>query len=627
MVNDATRRRLAAILIADAVGYSSLMARDEERALALLKERKAALERLIEAAGGRVFGGAGDSVVAELPSAQAAVRCALLCQEEVARLNATSSDLRLEFRIGINIGDVLVEADNLFGDGVNICERLQSIAKPGGICISASVHDQVQGKVPTGFEDMGLRQLKNIPHAVHCYQLVPTGAASASLEAGKATGLDRGATGSLMAAMTSQRSLLLVAVLLLAVGALAVPLLRLGKSPAIPPLPISASHPTIAVLPFRNLSGDAQQDYLCDGLTDEIIAGLGRFSSLVVLSRNASLQYQGRSEEMSRSLGVRYLVDGSMMRQGGRIRVSASLTDAGSKQQLWSKSYDEAFSDIFAVEDNITRSIVGALAIQVSRVEQQRVLRKPPGDLSAYDLLLKGRALTQRPDRRQNLEARRLLEQAVALDGSYAPAQAALGWTYYFEATYGWAEFVGDALGKAESYAERTVALDPDLTEGHQLLAFVYLARREYRRAKEQTETALRLNPSDPYSYASLGGILLWTGDAKGTIAAMETALKLDPQLQWDFLYALGLAYVLDRRYEDAIRTLEPLADTATDFSPWVGLAAAYAETGRSADADRARANVLRLWPFFKVQQFVEQFDDDRARDAMAASLRKAGLR
>jgi adenylate cyclase len=251
----------------------------------------------------------------------------------------------------------------------------------------------------------------------------------------------------------------------------------------------------------------------------------------------------------------------------------------------------------------------------------------PLENMNAYDLLLKGRALLTKPDRGTNSEARALFEQALKLDDRYAAAYAALGWTYYIEASAGWTEFTGDSLDKAAELGTKAAALDPNLAQAHQLLGFVYLARREYQRAKDHTERALELNPSDPYSYATYGGILLWLGDAKGTIKAMETAVKFDPHLDWEFLYVLGFGYFLDQRYGDAARVLEPISDASSDdYSVWLGLAATYAQQGRNDDAKRAAANVLRKWPFFRVQPFVDQLTDPKAQQFMADSLRKAGL-
>jgi TolB-like protein len=320
------------------------------------------------------------------------------------------------------------------------------------------------------------------------------------------------------------------------------------------------------------LSGDSSQEYLGDGVTDEIIAGIGRFPELTVLSRHASTPYQDKGDDMQRALGVRYVVDGNIARQNDRIRVTATLTDAQTSQLLWSQSYDQMFTDIFTVENNITRAIVGSLSIPLTRIEQSRSQRVPPENMNAYDLLLKGRALVYRANPSTNGEARTLFEQALKLDDKFAPAYASLGWTYYHEASNGWTEFTaGDSLSVAAELGLKAVALDPNLAEAHQLLGFVYLARREYQQAKDQTERALELKPSDPYSYATYAGILLWMGDAKGTIRAMETAVKFDPHLEWTFLYVLGFGYFLDQRYADAARVLEPIADASSDdYSAWL---------------------------------------------------------
>jgi len=375
-------------------------------------------------------------------------------------------------------------------------------------------------------------------------------------------------------------------------------------------VPIEESGPpTVAVLPFANLSGDQSQDYFSDGITRDIIASLGRFSDLAVLSSNATAKFKGSpadSVDLHQKLGARYVVVGSVRRSDDRLRVSVDLTDTDKSLQLWSKQFERKLTDIFAVQDEITRDITGALAIKLTRIELDRALAKETLHLDAYDYYLRGLHLMSIGGRSDVLDARAMFEKAISLDPRYATAISALGWTYHFEATAGWTEFASDSLEKAETLARKALSLSPELGEAHQLLGFVYLSRGEYDRALVEVRRAIEINPSDSYSYASLGTALTYSGDAPGAIAALERARLFDPTLQSN-LSSLGFAYYLAGRYDEAVAVLEPLARSNPDFTAYAGLAAAYAELGRMPDAERAAGEVKRLWPFFEVDQFVRQ--------------------
>jgi TolB-like protein/class 3 adenylate cyclase/Flp pilus assembly protein TadD len=606
-------RKLAAILIADAVGYSRLMGADEEGALTALKASRATIEPLIAERDGRIFGGAGDSIVAEFPSAVGALTSAMAIQEALAAPGGTA----MQFRIGINVGDVMIEGDNLYGDGVNVTERLQGLAEPGGICISASVHEQVRDRFPNRFVDLGEQQVKNIARAVRAYKVGPAGAP--------------------VAAKIPRRPWLYgAAAALLAILALAAYYgLPRTTAPMIAETPQSqqsadiSGPPIIAVLPFANLSGDPDQNYFSDGLTEDIILALGRFSNISVISKNAVFRNQGQPVDMNEikeTLKPRYILEGSVRKSGDQVRIGAQLTDTMHNLLIWSEQYDRQLSDIFAVQDEITRSIVGTLAIKISRIEEERVSSKPTDNLDAYDYLLRGRAFLARRERADNITARSLFEQALKLDPDYAEAHVALGFTYHNEVTSGWVEFLADSNRKAEQAALTAMRLDPELSEPHQLLGLVYLARNEYDRAQVQLQRAIELNPSDAYSYATAGAILVWVGEAEEAIRMIETARRFDPLLQWRFLYQLGFAHFLIGQYEEAVRLLEPISPPGSDYMGFVGLAASYAMLGRDEEARQAAAEVKRRWPFFEVESFVDQWAEPEARAKMAEGLRRAGL-
>ncbi len=616
MEDHSSLRKLAAILIADAVGFSRQMGKDEERTLRALHARRDLIEREIGAYHGRVFGGAGDSVVAEFPSAVDALKAALEIQRSIAALDhAAPEEERMPFRIGINLGDVIVEAQNLYGEGINIAERLQTLAEPGGICISGSVREQVRDKFDFDFIDLGTKQLKNIARPIQVFFVPAVGGKARPARIFGRTGRHSWYRLGIAGAM--------VAVALAVVGTAI--FLRPPEHAAYN----GSGQPIIAVLPFANLSGDKEQDYFSDGITEDIVAALGRFSDLSVLASAATARFKNNTGDLAdlpQKLGVRYVVRGSVRRSGDRIRVSVDLTDTDTDIHLWTRQFDRELTDIFALQDEITRNITGALAIKLSRIEQDRALQKGTQSLDAYDYFLRGRAHLATGGRAEVLAARAIFEKAIELDPRYAGAISALGETYLLEANQGWSEFIGDALKQAEALGRQALSLSPELTDAHQLLAYVYLARGEYDRAILETNRAIEINPSDAYGYASLGSMLMWAGDANGAIAAVEKARLFDPTLPPDHVSVLGFAYFLAGRYEEAVATLEPLAGGEATYFVFAGLAATYAQIGRAPDAKRAADEVTRRWPFFKTALFVEQWRDDKSRKLVADGLIKAGL-
>jgi TolB-like protein/Flp pilus assembly protein TadD len=390
--------------------------------------------------------------------------------------------------------------------------------------------------------------------------------------------------------------------------------------------------PAIAVLPFANLSNDATQNYFSDGLTEDLIAALGRFSGLAVIARSAVSQFKGRvptQDEIIRTLKVDYLVESSVRKSGDQVRVTAQLTDVRTGVNLWSGRFDGEIKDVFALQDEITRRIASALAIRVSQSEQKRALAKPTGSLAAYDLLLRGRERLAQRTRVANREARRLFERALAMDPRYAPAHAAVGWTYFEEAKSGWTEFLDDAITRAESAARAAIALDPTSESAYRLLGFAYLFRRQNDLAIAELDRAIEINPSDAESHWMRGAVLMWSGQLDRAVEALETANRLSPNLASSAMN-LGTTYYLQGRYEDAVRVLE--GGLSRDPDPlmrsysYIALAAAYGQLGRTEDAARAKAALAKLQPFFKVDSFLDQFRTVADRSHLAEGLRKAGL-
>ena len=619
----ATKRKLAAILSADVKGFSSLMEVDEEGTLRTLKSYRASIDALISSHDGRLVGTAGDSVLAEFASPVEAARCAVEVQEELAKRNAdVLRDRRLEFRIGVNLGDVIVEGTDLFGDGVNIAARLQALADPGGIFVSGGIYDQIKTKLPFGYEFLGKQRVKNIVEPVRVYRLQREPA-----DVLKTRGAQRQRRWSFAA---------IAAALIVAAGSVIWPALpplptvlgRLTGSLG-PTLPVPAQA-SIAVLPFANQSDDQAGDYFSDGITEDLITALGRFSNLGVLSWNAVAAYKDRAvtlEQLARDLPVRYVVDGSVRRSGDRIRVTARLSDAGRGTLLWSERYDEPANDIFAVQDNITRRVVGTLATRLTYLEQERASAKATDNLNAYDYYLRGRQSFRRFTRPANFQAQELFEKAIELDANYADAYAALAGTHTKTAEMGWTEWPHQALERAHDLAQAALHLDPSNELAHVVLAIFYSYQRQYELAFVELDHATEANPNYTGHYAERGWVLLLAGRWDEAIKALEEALRYDPNPTPNTFNNLATAYYFRERHDEAIVTLEGAIGRYPRHVPlYIVLAAAYAEAGRRGDALRAAANVRRLHPFFEAGLYGEAFRDPADRERIREDLRKAGL-
>jgi TolB-like protein/lipoprotein NlpI len=394
-----------------------------------------------------------------------------------------------------------------------------------------------------------------------------------------------------------------------------------------------ADRPSVAVLPFKNLSGDAGQDFFSDGITEDVITALGRFSNLLVIAKSATFPFKGSNAapaEIGRLLDARYLLDGSIRRAGSRIRVTAALTEAATGRQVWSETYDAEGDDIFSVQDDIAKRVVGAAAIKLTRFEQQRALAKPTSSLAAYEYVLRGRDFFSHATRADNDEASELFQRAIDLDPNYAEAYAALGGSHYEAVISGWSQFREEELQQAEALAQKALALDPATTRAYRLLADIDLFRKRYDLALGKLDRALEINPSDADNYAHRGSISVWAGRAAEGLPWLEGALRFD-RANGFAAARLCMAYYFVDRYDDAIdacdRALSREPGRNTQLLTHPTLAAAYAQTGRSQDAERERAVVARLWPFFDLRTFAAQFATQEARDHMLDGLKKAGFR
>jgi adenylate cyclase len=612
-------RRLAAILAADVAGYSRLMDADEVDTFERLRaHRKELFEPEIEKHHGRIFKLMGDGMLAEFRSVVDAVECAVVLQAAMAQRNGQlANDRRIDVRIGINLGDVMIEGDDLIGDGVNVAARLQGLAQPGGIHISGNVYEQIRNKLPFVCEDLGVQSLKNIPAPVRVYRVQ----ARAWPRAGSPP-LARIAT-RLISRFSRARAFAVLSVVALFAAAIATYLL-------VQPPP-QCTRAAIAVLPFANLSGDPTQSYFSDGTTEDITLALGRFSDLAVTANVAVQAYKGktvRPSEISRDLGVCYILTGSTRKSGDQVLVTAELTDARNGQHLDSYSYDGELKDVFAVRDKIAQNVVGKLAIKLNDLEKQRAFKKPTGSLEAYDYLLRGREAYARDTRSTNMQARKMFEQAIQADPFSASAYAALGWTHLKAAVSGWTEFREEALQQAEDLARKAIEIDGDNADAHRLLGAVYFNRSQFDLAIVEYDRAIVLNPNDALSYVTRGSILTWTGHAREAIKSFEVAKQLNPGLGSGRLEPVGWAYYLDRRYKDAVTAFESgLRASPNDYFVHAGLAASYAQLDQLGDATRAAAATMHAFPFFEVNGFASQSQAAEDRALIMEGLHRAGLK
>ena len=584
MDNAGVTRKLAVILAADVAGYSRLMAADEEGTLATLNARRQVIDELIGRHHGRIFTTAGDSVMAEFASAVEAVRCAAATQQEIERRNADLPEpRRMLFRIGINLGDVVVGGDNLFGDGVNVAARLESVAEPGGVCISGAVHDQVRNKVDLSFDDLGERSLKNIGYPVRVFGVRRDGAAEPGprLE---------------QPARTSTRP---------------------------------SALPSIAVLPFANLGGEHEHDYFADGITEDLITELSRFQELRVIARNSVLTYKSkpvRVQEVGRDLGVRYVLEGSVRKAGARVRITAQLIDAATGHHLWAERFDRDLADIFEVQDEVTSRIVATLAGKLAESERRRARSGQTDNLEAYDCVLRGREHWERFTPEANREARRLYEKAIELDPDYARAYASLAWTYLVEHAERWAGPEEQPLERALELARRGVMVNRASHSNHLALGQVCLSKGLHDEALEALETAIALNPNDADGYVFLAQALNRVGRPDEAISLVEKAQRLNPASPPWYAWNLGIACYLARRYHDAVIALRRGRPLGAMAYRW--LAASYAQLGRELDAKAAAEEYLKRTPGFSIASHLEMmsFQHGEDREHYAEGLRKAGL-
>jgi adenylate cyclase len=604
-------RRLSAILAADVVGYSRLMQHDDQATVRALTERRAIFAERVAARRGRIVNAPGDSILAEFPSVIDAVDCAVEIQTEIAARNAAIAEpeRRMQFRIGVNLGDVIVEDDgSIYGDGVNIAARLESVADYGGIALSANAYEQVRDKLPYRFVDRGEQRVKNIARPV------------------RVCAVDMSASG-----VAPRRRIFPRRRVLWTAGAAAIVVAALLAVPRLVQREPEPQAATLAVLPFANHSAEAGREFFSDGLTEDVINALGRFSGIRVIAHNTVQAYKYRTvspEQISRELGVRYMVQGSVRHADGRLRVGVELSDTMKGTLLWSERYGGEGREVFEIQDRMVRDIVGVLAVKLTALEERRAAAKPPERLEAYELVLRARELLRAVQRPANREARSLIAQAIRLSPNYAEGHAALAYAELQRALFGWMEDPSDGLRRAEQAARRALAIDDPgaNARAHAVLGSIHTLTGSYDAALAEADRAIELNPSDAIARSLRGGILLWTGKIEESIAASEAARRFDPRLPDEGMFNLALAYYLAGRYREAAQAAAAVdAKSSTVFLRAVH-AAALAQLGDAEGARREAEDVRRLDPFFDVKLFGQRLMNPAHREKAQEGLRKAGL-
>jgi TolB-like protein/class 3 adenylate cyclase/Flp pilus assembly protein TadD len=630
------KRKLTAILSADVVGYSRLMDDDEEATIRTLTTYREILGAIIQQYRGKVVDTPGDNLLAEFSSAVDAVNCAVEIQRELSEKNAELSYARrMEFRIGINVGDVVEEQDRIYGDGVNIAARVEGLADAKGICISGRVFDQVENKLDLNYEYMGQQAVKNIAKPVRVYRILsqPGAAAHRVIKAKKAAGRS-----------WRNFAVTLVGILIVATTVLLGWYFYKGYVPSkteITPGQQMAlklpDRPSIAVMPFDNMGGDREQEYFSDGMTDDLITDLSKVSGLFVIARNSVFTYKGKSvkvQQVAQELGVRYILEGSVRRAGNQVRINAQLIDATTGHHLWAERYDGHFGDVFALQDRITGEIVTAMSVKLTSDEKEQVARKYTASTSAYDEFLQGRAHYVRRTPADYAKAVSCFEKAVELDPDYGQAYAALSLTYWESAHNLWTYNLGVSWAEAQTRAERylKMAMQNPSPLAYQAASRLHTDWLQHKTAVEQAQRALALDPNDANCYLAIAYALIYAGRPQEALAFVEKAMRLDPHYPDYYLFILGLAHFHLDRYEEAVTLFEKaLRLNPVNYVPLIPLAAAQAQRGRQQEAAAALDKLQKALPAIVTIALVKRgslfsYKNSADRKRLLAGLRKAGM-
>jgi len=630
------KRKLTAILSADVVGYSRLMDDDEEATIRTLTAYRKILASIIQQYRGKVVDTTGDNLLAEFASAVDAVNGAVEIQRELSEKNTELSyERRMEFRIGINVGDVVEEQDRIYGDGVNIAARVEGLADAKGICISGRVFDQVENKLDFMYEYMGEQEVKNIAKPVRVYRVLsrPGAAAHRVVKAKKAAGKS-----------WRNFAIILVGILIVTTAVLLgwnfykryVPFTTESTTEQQIVLELP-DKPSIAVLPFDNMGGDLEEEYFSDGMTDDLITDLSKVSGLFVIARNSVFTYKGKPvkvQQVAQELGVRYVLEGSVRRAGDQVRINAQLIDATTGHHLWAERYDGYFGDVFALQDRITGKIVAALSVKLTSDEKEQVARMYTDSTSAYDEFLQGRAHYVRRTPGDYAEAVSCFEKAVALDPNYGQAYAALSLTYWESAHNLWTYNLGvswvEAGNRAERYLEMAMRNPSPLA--YQAASRLHIDSQQHELAIAQAQRALALDPNDANSYLAIAYAVIYAGRPQEALNFIEKAMRLNPHYPDYYLYILGLAHFHLDQYEEAVTLFEKAVKlNPVNYVPLIPLSAAQAQLGREQEAAATLDKLQKALPAIVTIALVKRgslysYKNPADRDRLLAGLRKAGM-
>ncbi|MBW2608523.1 MAG: tetratricopeptide repeat protein [Deltaproteobacteria bacterium] len=623
-----TIRKLRAILSADVKGYSLLMADDEVHTIQTLKAYRQIMFDFIMQHSGRVIDSPGDNLLAEFGSAVDALECAVDIQKRLKKENARFvDDKRLQFRIGINIGDVVQDEDRIYGSGVNIAARIEGLAEPGGICISRNAYDHIKDKLKLGYEYLGQHEVKNIKDPVRVYRVL-----SDPEDAVKLIGEDP---------KRAKKKWIwpVVIVAAIIVASIVWNFYQSTMKPDIEPAAIEKmayqlpDKPSIAVLPFDNLSGDPEQEYFSDGLTEEIITALAKVPKMFVIARNSTFTYKGQPvkvNQVAEELGVRYVLEGSIRKAGDEIRITAQLIDALSGHHLWAERYDRNLSDIFAVQDEITKKIITAMQVKLTEGEEVRVAAKGTNNLEAYLKYLQANELINRLNSDSNALGKQLAEEAIALDPEYAAPYFILSGAHVMDVWLGASKSPKQSIGKAMKLSQKAIVLDDTFAEAHGFLGFLYSMTRQHDKALAQGEKAVALNPNSAECHYRLGKILTFAGRWKESIPEYERAIRLNPIPPNKYIFSLGLAYGWTGQYEEAITWCEKaIRQKPNSLLAHLMMTVVYSLSGREEESRAEAAEVLRINPKFSLKKWEKKltYKKETDREKILGALRKAGLK
>ncbi len=629
MTTERAKRKLSAVLSADVKGYSRLMGRDEAGTVNRIKEYRAVMAGLIYEYRGRVVDSPGDNILAEFASAVDATECAVKIQKELKDRNADiPDDSKMEFRIGINLGDVIEDGERIYGDGVNIAARIESVAATGGICVSGTIYDQIKNKLPLGYENLGEHRVKNIAEPVRVYRVLMEPEKAGKVLGGKGK---------------SKRRWFLITVLPLAflVGALSwLYFVRppAKHEPASPdrmafPLP---DKPSIALIPFDNLSQEPGQEYIADGLTENIIAALSKISEMFVIAGNSTFFYKDKPvkiQQVSEELGVRYVLRGSVQKSGDNLRITAQLIDATTGYPLWVERYDRKLKDLFLLQDEITLKIIKALEVNLTEGEQAAI-RQNTEDFEAWGDCVKGVALFEHFSKEDNKQARQYLEKAVAIDPGYAFAWTMLAWVHVIDAWFGFSKSPSESIQRAEELARKAAALGGAPSELHSLWSTIHLNQGDYEKAVAAGRKAVAKGPNNALSNILLAYVMLFAGNFDEAVSYAEKATRLTPYCPDWYLSILGQSYRQAGRPKEALAAFEKALarsrkDKSNPMPPLLGLIDVSMELGRNQQAERYAREVMKISPDFSLKYYpqVYPYRDPAYLERIVANLRKAGLK